>query len=67
VDAVRALYPENPRVQRLKEGDHIVVSEPIADLPGAWHEIPESSAIAIAATGAWEMRPFAPRAPAASA
>jgi predicted glutamine amidotransferase len=66
VDAVRALYPENPRVQRLKEGDHIVVSEPIADLPGAWHEIPESSAIAIAATGAWEMRPFEPRAPAAS-
>jgi len=54
-------------VQRLKEGDHIVVSEPIADLPGAWHEIPESSAIAIAATGAWEMRPFEPRAPAASA
>ena len=66
VDAVRRLYPENPRVQRLKEGDHIVVSEPIADLPGAWHEIPESSAIGIAATGAWEMRPFEPRAPAAS-
>ena len=65
--AVTRLYPENPRVQRLKRGDRIVVSEPIADLPGAWHEIPESSAIAIAATGAWEMRPFEPRAPAASA
>jgi glutamine amidotransferase len=62
VDTVRRLYPENARVQQLHEGDHIVVSEPIADLPGAWHEIPESTALTIGPGGEWETRPFAPRA-----
>ena len=66
VDAVRRMYPENARLQRLREGDHIVVSEPIADLPGAWHEIPESTALTIAPGGEWETRPFAPKARAAA-
>jgi glutamine amidotransferase len=65
VDAVRRLYPDNPRLQALHEGDRIVVSEPLADLPGAWHEIPEATAVAIAPDGAWESRPFTPRNPAA--
>jgi glutamine amidotransferase len=64
VDTVRRLYPENTRVQQLREGDHIVVSEPIADLPGAWHEIPESTALTIAPGGEWETRAFSPRPPA---
>lgn len=60
VDAVRRLHPENQRLRELTEGDRIVVSEPLADLSGAWREIPESSAIEVAA-GAIEQRPFRPR------
>ena len=42
-DAVHALYPDNERLQRFRDEDRIVVSEPLADLPGVWHEIPEST------------------------
>lgn len=59
VDAVRRLHPENPRLSELTEGDRIVVSEPLADLPGAWREIPESTALEVA-DGAIEERPFRP-------
>jgi predicted glutamine amidotransferase len=65
VDAVRRLHPDNPRLQLLREGDHVVVSEPLADLPGAWHEIPEATALRVGPGGEWESRPFTPRAPAA--
>jgi glutamine amidotransferase len=60
VDAVRALHPENERLQQLHEGDRIIVSEPLADLAGAWHEVPESTALMVAG-GEVEQRPFAPR------
>lgn len=60
VDAVRRLHPENQRLNELTEGDRIVVSEPLADLAGAWREIPESTAIQVAA-GTVEHRPFQPR------
>ena len=33
VDAVRRLHPENERLQRMSEGDRVVVSEPLSDLP----------------------------------
>ena len=48
VDALKRLHPENERLQRLSEGDRLVVSEPLSDLPGAWHEVPESTALVIA-------------------
>jgi predicted glutamine amidotransferase len=60
-DAVKRVHPENPRLQRLHEGDHLVVSEPLTELSGAWHEIPEATSLAIASDGAWETRPFVPR------
>jgi predicted glutamine amidotransferase len=60
--AIRRLHPENPRLQRLTDEDRIVVSEPLADLPGVWVEIPESSAF-IVQPGSDESRPFRPRAP----
>lgn len=66
VDALRRLYPENPRIGRLHDSDRIVVSEPIADLQGAWHEIPESTALTIAPGGEWETRPFKPNGVAAA-
>jgi predicted glutamine amidotransferase len=45
----------------LHEGDHLVVSELLAELAGAWHEIPEATSLTIASDGAWETRPFVPR------
>jgi predicted glutamine amidotransferase len=60
VDALRRLHPENEKLQQLSEGDRVVVSEPLADLSGAWHEIPESTALIIA-DGQLEQQPFEPR------
>jgi predicted glutamine amidotransferase len=61
--AIKQLHPENANLQRLRDEDRVVVSEPIADLPGAWQEIPESTALSILPGGAHEMRPFRPFAP----
>jgi predicted glutamine amidotransferase len=66
VAAVHALYPENERLQRLRDEDRIVVSEPLADLEGVWDEIPEST-VMIVQPGADEQRPFQPRHPVAEA
>jgi predicted glutamine amidotransferase len=63
VDALRKLHPENPRLQELKEGDRAVVSEPLGDLPGAWLEVPESTALVIDASGV-RQSPFNPEQPA---
>jgi len=60
--AVKQLYPENPRLQLLRDEDRIVVSEPLVDLPGAWHEIPESTTLTVLAGGEHEWRPFRPAA-----
>jgi predicted glutamine amidotransferase len=59
VHALRCLHPENERLQRLHEGDRLVVSEPVADLPGAWHEVEESMALTVS-DGTVEKRPFEP-------
>jgi predicted glutamine amidotransferase len=61
-DAVRNLYPDNPRFQRLTEDDRLIVSEPFSDLPGVWHEIPESTAVTVRRGGVLEQRPFQPTA-----
>lgn len=59
VDAVRRLHPENPRLQELAEGDRIVVSEPLADLSGAWTEVTPSTGLLVEA-GSVEQQPFRP-------
>ena len=59
---IQRLHPENERLQRMREGDRVVVSEPLADLPGAWHEIPEATALVVHSDGAHEFREFRPRA-----
>jgi glutamine amidotransferase len=66
VSALRELHPESERLQRLGDEDRAVVSEPLGGLPGAWVEIPESTALIIQ-PGPDEQRPFRPRAPAAAA
>jgi glutamine amidotransferase len=61
VEAVRGLYPDNPRFQRLSSDDRLVVSEPFSDLPGVWRAIPPQTAVAVRRGGVLEERPFAPR------
>ena len=62
VDAssIHRLHPDNPRLQRVRDEDRLVVSEPFSDLPGIWTEIPESTVL-IVQPGADEQRPFTPR------
>jgi hypothetical protein len=66
VSALRKLHPDNPGLQRLSETDHAIVSEPLGDLPEAWLEVPQSTAVAIAA-GSREQRPFRPQTPSTTA
>jgi predicted glutamine amidotransferase len=60
--SLKQLHPENPRLQLLRDDDRLVVSEPFSDLPGVWHEIPESTAVVVSPGGAYEQRPFQPSA-----
>jgi predicted glutamine amidotransferase len=66
VDSLKRLHPGNPRLQRMRDGDRVVVSEPLADLSGAWHEIPASSAVVVEHGGGLEHVPFQPRVPTAA-
>jgi glutamine amidotransferase len=43
VPTLRQLYPESQVLHEMSEDARLIVSEPIGDLPGAWHEVPESS------------------------
>lgn len=64
VDAVRRQHPDRDALQRLHEGDRIIVSEPLVDLAGAWHELRPSSALAVDPDGTLHHRKFRPAAPA---
>ena len=57
---VRLLYPENERLQHLSDEARAVVSEPLADLPGLWRDVPPSTALVVQ-PGADEEMPFVPR------
>jgi predicted glutamine amidotransferase len=63
VESVRALHPDNVRLQRMTAEDRVVVSESVSDLPAAWREVPESTALIIQ-RGPDEQKPFRPRPPA---
>ncbi|ANS79912.1 Glutamine amidotransferases class-II [Serinicoccus hydrothermalis] len=58
--ALRRLHPDNPRLQKLQDGDRLVVSEPFSDLPGAWHEIPEASVLTVHPGGGLDVADFRP-------
>ena len=60
VDTLRQQYPDNPVFQRLSDESRIVVSEPLSDLAGAWHEVPEAH-VGIVREGRDELLPFIPR------
>ena len=57
---LRALHPENPFLQRMREEDRAIVSEPLGDLPGMWVEVPEATVI-IVQDGPDATLPFRPR------
>ena len=59
-DTVRALYPDDARLSRVREEDRLVVSEPFSDLPGLWVEIPEATALVVQ-PGEDVQVPFRPR------
>ena len=59
VTQLRELYPELEVLRALGDETRLVVSEPLGDLPGAWHEVPESSC-GVIQQGADEIRPFVP-------
>jgi predicted glutamine amidotransferase len=60
MDALQAMYPENPELARLGDETRVVVSEPLGDLEGAWNEVPESH-VGVVRPGEDELRPFSPR------
>lgn len=56
------LYPDDPRIAAVGDDGFLVLSEPLVDLPDAWEEIPESTAI-VSRHGDVAQFPFVPRAP----
>ncbi len=62
VIALRRIHPELDILTRLGDETRLIVSEPIRDLEGAWHEVPESSA-GVIQPGRDEVRPFVPVVP----
>lgn len=59
VQTLRKLYPKREILHELSDDAHLIVSEPIGDLPGAWSEVSESSCCIVGA-GESRMEPFAP-------
>ncbi|MFC4783840.1 class II glutamine amidotransferase [Nocardioides sp. MAHUQ-72] len=59
LDQLRALHPELEVLRELGDDARLVVSEPLRDLPGAWHEVPESS-WGVVRNGADDLQPFTP-------
>ncbi|MEA3085961.1 MAG: hypothetical protein QOC89_3658 [Paraburkholderia sp.] len=55
------LYPNDPRIEMAGQDAFLVLSEPLADLPGWWQEIPESTVV-VARGGEIEQFPFEPQA-----
>jgi predicted glutamine amidotransferase len=62
VRALRELYPDRKILHDISDDARLVVSEPIGDLPGAWHEMPESS-FGVAGKGDAELHTFKPKQP----
>jgi predicted glutamine amidotransferase len=59
VPTLQGMYPGRPLLADVPADAHLIVSEPIGDLPGAWREVPESHCVAIDAAGE-RLEPFAP-------
>ncbi len=62
IDVLRAMYPDVERLGLFGERAHVVVSEPLNDLPGAFLEVPESTAVVLDSDG-YHHHNFSPTAP----
>jgi glutamine amidotransferase len=62
VESLRLLYPDDERWQHFAEDSRAVVSEPLTDLPGLWHEVPAGTALTVQ-KGPDVERPFRPTPP----
>ena len=58
MEAIRRLHPH--RALQVRDGDRLIVSEPLVDLPGAWHELPEATAATVPRGGEVALRAFTP-------
>ena len=59
VSTLRSQYPDHHLLHDLSDETRLVVSEPLGDLRGAWHEVPESSYVVVHGADD-EVHPFAP-------
>ena len=62
VESVRLLYPAEEGFEHFSPDARVVVSEPLAGLPGLWHEVPAGSAVVVGKDGVDQVD-FTPRAP----
>jgi len=62
VATLHRLYPDSPLFARATSDDRLIASEPFSELPGVWHEIPESSAVIVRRGGVLEHVAFRPQA-----
>ncbi|WP_055602655.1 class II glutamine amidotransferase [Streptomyces aureus] len=59
VETLRRLHPDLAFLRDVSGETRLIVSEPLGDLPGAWHEVPENS-YGVVQPGADELHRFAP-------
>jgi predicted glutamine amidotransferase len=57
VDSVREMYPDAERLDLFGSHAHLIVSEPLNDLPGVFIEVPESTVAIVDASG-YHHQPF---------
>ena len=62
VDTLQTLHPDVDILAQLGTETRLVVPEPLGDLPGAWNEVPESSA-GVVRPGSDLLQEFVPIAP----
>jgi glutamine amidotransferase len=62
VQDIRLLMPADERFRHFSDEARVVVSEPLIDLPGLWHEIPPGTALVVQ-DGPDQDVPFRPSAP----
>jgi glutamine amidotransferase len=63
VHDIRLLLPAEERFRHFSDEARVVVSEPLIDLPGLWHEVPPSTALIVRDGPDSEDLPFVPRMP----
>lgn len=57
IDTLREMYPDAERLKLFGSNARVIVSEPLNSLPGAFNEIPESTALIVDSSG-YHQEPF---------